>query len=314
MMRVLVIDDFHDSLKHFLEGIDAEVSWCADLDRNGLFRLKDNYDILIIRSKTKVDTQFLSHFKSIKCIARGGAGMDGIDVELCEEMGITLINAPEGNRDAVAEQTVAMVLAWYTKLIAANNAVYSEEWQREKYRGLEIKEKTIGIIGFGNTGKEVARRWKGFGARVICYDINPKQYNESLAEPVELSYLQKESDIISIHIPLLKSNYHLVNSSFISQLNSSTLLVNMSRGSIINTLDLLKAIAQNRLAGACLDVLEGERKGAFPVISQECKNLLEQCKEKVILTPHIGGWTQESFRKISEVLSDKIGNFIEASK
>lgn len=310
-MKVLVIDHFHELLYSSLRTMNLDVHLHADQSSSEILSLKNEYEILVVRSKMRIDEAFLNQFNKVRCIARGGAGMDGIDVEECERRGIHLINAPEGNRDAVAEHTLAMVLAWHTQLVAADNDVKQGNWQREKYRGFELKGKTIGILGFGNTGKEVSRRFQGFGVHIITHDIDSSQYDESLAHAVSSEELKKEADVLCIHIPLLKQNYHLVNSNFISQLKSSTLLVNMSRGEVINTKELLLAIAENRIAGACLDVLENEQKGSFPLLSDECHNLLQVCKEKVIMSPHIGGWTDASFNKIASVIVAKLEDYIQ---
>ena len=312
-MKALIIDQFHKDLHLKLEDQGLILDDFAYLGRKDLLELPNQYQILIVRSKTKINPGFLKHFDKIKCVARGGAGMDGIDTEYCIEKGITLINAPEGNRDAVAEQTIAMTLAWFSNIVSANNEFYNGIWKREQNRGLEIKGKTIGIVGFGNTGKEVARRWASFGAEIITYDIDPSAYDIGLAKPVQLEYLLKASDVVSIHVPLLKQNVHMVNHGFLNHLNSSSLLVNMSRGEIIDTKELLLSIAENRLAGACLDVIEGEQKGAFPKLSQECMDLLEKCKKKVIVTPHVAGWTNESYQRISQVLANKITSFIQSN-
>lgn len=310
-MRVLIIDDFHESLLNGLDALNIAHDYLPDINSQEVMQLQNQYHGLLLRSKMKVNATFLDHFDQIEFIARGGSGLDGIDQEVCENRGIHLLNAPEGNRDAVAEQTVGMILACNHKIIVAHREVQNENWLREQYRGIELKNKTVGIIGFGNTGKEVAKRLASFECEIICHDIVEEQYDVSLARPVSLEELQTSSDIITIHIPLLKRNHHLVNSHFISKIKSSSLLVNMSRGPIIDTPNVLALLAQNKFAGLCLDVIEGEQKEGFPILDIQSKTLLSELRDRIILTPHIGGWTHESYQRIAEVILQKIKGYLE---
>jgi len=313
MMHLLIIDDFHPTLLQGLDELKITYDYKPDITIEQVFELENVYQGLLVRSKMKIEEAFLNHFNQLKLIGRGGAGMDGIAEDICVKRNIKLLNAPEGNRDAVAEQTVGVILAWYSKIIIANESVQKGNWLREAHRGLEIKNKTIGIIGFGNTGKEVARRFTSFGCQIICYDINESQYDESLAKPVTLEELQQKADVISIHIPLLKRNHHLVNSHFISKIKSSSLLVNMSRGPILETPKVLALLAQNKFAGLCLDVIEGEQKNGFPILDIQSKDLLHELRDQIIMTPHIGGWTHESYQKIAEVILQKMTTYLEMS-
>lgn len=309
MKKILIIDEFAESLILGVEALGVNVDYMPLIEQTDILQLPNEYLGLVVRSKTKVDTELLNHFSQLRFVARGGAGMDGIDEGYCNEKKIALFNAPEGNRDAVAEQTVAVVLAWYTKLIFSHNEVMNGVWDRDGNRGLEIKNKTIGIIGFGNTGREVAKRWSSFGCTILCYDINKSQYDDTLAKPSSLKKLLQVSDVVSIHIPLLKSNHHFVNSHFISQLKSSSLLVNMSRGEILDTPEVLKSLSKSQFAGLCLDVIEGEQKEGFPKLDVQSKMLLPALKDRIIITPHIAGWTHESYQKIADVILQKITNY-----
>ncbi len=312
-MSLLIIDDFHESLLTGLNKLNITYDYLPSIAPEEVMQLNNAYQGLLLRSKLKIDAPFIAHFNKIKLIARGGAGLDGINEAACLEKGIHLINAPEGNRDAVAEQTVGMILAWHHKIVWAHQSVQKGEWLREDHRGLEIKNKTIGILGFGNTGKEVAKRFASFGCNIICHDIDETQYDESLAKAVSLEELQESSDIITIHIPLLKRNHHLVNSHFISKIKSSSLLVNMSRGSILDTPNVLALLAQNEFAGLCTDVIEGEQKDGFPKLDMQSKTRLPELRDRIIMTPHIGGWTHESYQRIAEVILQKITPYLEMS-
>jgi len=305
-MKVLVIDDFHTDLIHGLEKLGWEVHYLPAITLQEMMNLPNEYVGLIVRSKITIDETLLKHFSSLKFIARGGAGMDGIDTSYCQQNNIALINAPEGNRDAVAEHTLAFILSFQTKLITANNAVFNGIWDREAFRGTELKSKTVGIIGYGNTGSEVSKRLKAFGCNIIAYDTEPEKITDNWVRYVVLEELLRESDIITLHVPFTNLTHHMVNSHFISQIKSSSLLVNMSRGEILDTFDVLQMLAKNSFAGLCLDVIEGERKDSFPLLNAATKDLVMQLKDKLFITPHVGGWTTESYQKIANVLLNKI--------
>lgn len=305
-MKILVIDDFHADLVKGLEQQGCVVNYQPNSTRNEIMNLPNEYEGIIVRSKIKIDQNLLQHFSILKFVARGGAGMDGIDTAYCKDKDIELVNAPEGNRDAVAEHTLAFILAFQTNLIEANNAVFSGIWDRERYRGTELKEKTVGIIGYGNTGREVSKRLNAFGCKIIANDLMPDKISDSWVNSVSFEELLKESDIITLHVPFTNLTHHMVNSHFISQIKSSSLLLNMSRGEILDTFDVLKLLSKNKFAGLCIDVIEGENAIGFPVISSEIKSLMQQLKHKLLITPHVGGWTTESYQKIAAVLLNKI--------
>lgn len=307
-MKILIIDDFHTDLIGGLENERFVVHYKPNITQKEILELPDDYNGLIVRSKIKIDQSLLNHFSTLKFIARGGAGMDGIDIDYCGKNNILLINAPEGNREAVAEHTLAFILAFQTKLIEANKAVFNGIWDRERYRGTELKEKTVGVIGYGNTGREVSKRLNAFGCKVIANDILPEKIVDSWVKAVSLEVLLTESDIITLHVPFTNSTHHLVNSHFISQIKSSSLLLNMSRGEILDTYNVLQMLSEKKFAGLCLDVIEGENSLSFPDMNEETKSLIFQLKDRLLITPHVGGWTTESYQKIAQVLLNKIVN------
>ncbi len=304
--KALIIDDFDLLLINGLKQAGIKVDYHPNIKLQELFELSNQYQILVVRSKTYIDKLFLDKFTKIKLVARGGAGLDGIDIDLCAQRGIKVINAPEGNRNAVAEHTIAMMLAWQTKLLKADAEVKQGQWNREANRGSEIKYQTIGIIGFGNCGKEVAKKLKSFGCKILANDIDKKKVQSSLAKYVSLAELCKKADIITLHIPFTKQNKYLVNSEFLFQLKPSSLLLNMSRGEILNTHQALTALKNGVFDCLGLDVIDGEQKNGFPLLGHETLLLFKSLQNRIMITPHVAGWTKESYTKISKVLLKKI--------
>lgn len=282
----LLEEDFYSSYQEILEKIK-------------------NFDGIIIRSRIPLDKNFLEKSSHLKFIARVGAGMENIDVETAEKFGIKLISSPEGNRDAVAEQTLGMLLVLMNRLFISSQQVKNGIWKREENRGTELKGKTFGIIGYGNMGKAVAKRLSGFGVRVIFHDILPNLSDE-FAQQVSLSELQKEADIISLHLPYSEQSQYYINSSFIANMQKDFYLINTARGQHVKTKSLVEALKSGKILGAALDVLEYE-KSSFENIETKNPDLqfLLEC-EKVIITPHIAGWTHESKVKLAQVIVDKI--------
>jgi len=231
--------------------------------------------------------------------------MENIDIETAESLGIKLINSPEGNRDSVAEHVVGMLLILMNRLFIASNEVKDGIWKREENRGDELLGKTFGIIGYGNMGKATAKRLSGFGVEVIFYDILP-DLSDEFAKQVSLEELQKRADILSLHIPLTDETNYLIDEEFISKMEKNFYFVNTARGKNLKTKALVQAIEAGKVLGACLDVLEYE-KSSFENLeteNQDLKYLLDS--EKVIITPHIGGWTHQSKEKLAQVIVDKI--------
>lgn len=263
------------------------------------------YDGIIIRSRIPVDRNFLQHATHLKFVARVGAGMENIDVEAAEQLGIALINSPEGNRDALAEQVIGMLLVLMNRLFIASNEVKKGIWRREENRGTELKGKTVGLIGYGTMGKAVAARFAGFGCRVVFHDIRPDLQDEN-AMQVSLQRLMAESDVISLHVPLNASTHYLVDETFINSLSKPIWFINTSRGKNVNTKDLVEGLKTGKILGAALDVLEYE-KPSFENLESDNEDLNYLLhSEKVLITPHIAGWTVESKEKLAQFIVDKI--------
>lgn len=266
------------------------------------------YDGIIIRSRFKIDKSFIDKATNLKFIARVGAGLESIDVDFAKKKGIHLISAPQGNRNAVGEHTLGMLLALLNKIRLADLTVRSGNWLRETNRGVELDGKTIGIIGYGNMGKAFAKKLKGFDVKVLCYDIEDNLGDEN-AKQVTLQELQNNVNILSLHTPETKDTIGMINSKFISNFSNPFWLLNTARGSSVVTKDLVKALRNNKILGAGLDVLEYENSSFESLFTAEhqpdsMKYLIKS--DKVLLSPHIAGWTIESQKKLAQVVVDKI--------
>jgi len=267
-----------------------------------------SYDGIVIRSRFNIDRKFLNAAKNLKFIARVGAGLESIDVEYAESLGIKLLAAPEGNRNAVGEHALGMLLALFNNLVKADKEVKNGLWKRESNRGLELDGKTVGIIGYGNMGKAFAKKLRGFECEVLCYDITPNVADEN-ATQVSLEHLQKNSDVVSLHTPWTPLTNNMVNEEFINSFAKPFWLINTARGKSVVTSALVKALKSGKILGAGLDVLEFE-KSSFETLfdSENFPPLLQElfAMDNVILTPHIAGWTVESKIGLAEVIAEKI--------
>lgn len=268
----------------------------------------NNYEGIIIRSRFSIDKSFLDRADQLKFIGRVGAGLENIDCGYAEKKGIALIAAPEGNRNAVAEHCLGMLLSLFNKLNQANAEVKSGQWLREEHRGIELDGKTIGLIGYGNTGKAFAGKLAGFDVEVICYDIR-KGVGDDMARQVSLIELQKYADVLSLHVPLTDLTLNMINSSFIDAFQKPIWLLNTSRGKNVLTTDLVTALKSGKILGAGLDVIEYESRSFEKLF--ETEDLPEAMQyliqaSNVLLTPHVAGWTRESKIKLAQTIVDKI--------
>ena len=304
-MKILLLDSNHPLITEQLlaKGFILEEDFTSSYDE--VLQKINQYDGIIIRSRIPLDKNFLENAQNLKFIARVGAGMENIDLEVAKNLGISLINSPEGNRDAVAEHVVAMLLILMNRLFIASEEVKNGVWKREENRGDELLGKTFGIIGYGNMGKATAKRLSGFGVEVIFYDILPNLEDE-FAKQVSLEELQERADILSLHIPLDASTEYLVDENFISKMKKNFYLVNTARGKNVKTSAIVDALKSGKVKAAALDVLEYE-KSSFENLetnNEDLQFLLES--NQVIVTPHIAGWTHQSKEKLAQFIVDKI--------
>jgi D-3-phosphoglycerate dehydrogenase len=307
-MKILHLDTNHPLLIHQLNDFDFindEDYTSSKAEVEAKIHL---YDGLIIRSRFSIDAQFLENATNLKFIGRVGAGLENIDCTHAESKGITLIAAPEGNRNAVGEHSLAMLLALFNKLNKADREVRNGQWLREENRGIELDGKTVGLIGYGNMGKSFAKKLRGFNVEVLCYDLKPNVSDENCKQ-VSLEELQQKADVLSLHTPQTSLTKNMVAVDFINKFKKNFWLINTARGTSIVTKDLVVALKSGKILGAGLDVLEYE-KASFENLFLENKmpEAFEYLihSENVLLSPHIAGWTAESNEKLAQTIVDKI--------
>lgn len=311
MKKIVFLDSVHPVLNQRLENLGFN---CVMADTHSseecLKELKSAVGI-VIRSRFRMDASLLDFAPGIEFIARSGAGMENIDVDYCEQRGIELINAPEGNRNAVAEHALAMLLGLFNRIVKAHQEVCNGIWDREGNRGVELDGKTVGIIGFGNNGSAFANKLSGFHVEIVAYDKYKKGFGNNRVKECSLNEVLEKSDVISLHIPQTDETIGLVNEQFIKSCAKPFYLINLSRGKIVETEALVNGLKTGKILGACLDVLAYESSSFESFFSQDLPSDFKYLtsSDRVILSPHVGGWTVESYRKLSEVLADKIEAF-----
>lgn len=306
-MNILFIDRNHDILKEKLELNGFHISEDYTSTKAEIEEKITAFDGIVIRSRFPVDKTFLSKAKNLKFIGRVGAGMENIDIEYAESKGIQLFNAPEGNRDALGEHCLGMLLSIMNRFRVSDNEVRNGTWLREENRGEEIKGKTVALIGYGNMGKAFALRLKGFGANVICYDIKPNVEDENCRQTT-MEEVFETADILSLHTPQTPLTIGMVNKDYIAKFKKPFYFINTARGKSVVTKDLVSALKSGKIKACGLDVLEFE-KASFEHLHatdlpKEFDFLINA--DNVLLTPHIAGWTHESKFKLAETIADKI--------
>ncbi len=303
MKKILIVDDLHPAFKLAAEAMGFEVDDRPLIKKEEVLAILKNYSGIAIRTKFRVDAEVMAAAPNLKFVARAGAGMDNIDVALADEKNIQLINAPEGNADAVGEHTLGMLLSLMNNFRKADIEIRNGIWDREGNRGYELMGKTVGIIGYGHMGQAFAKRLAGFGVKVIAYDKYKTGFSDDHATEVSMEEIVKYSDVLSLHIPLTKETKQLVDEEYLLHFRRPIFFLNAARGEIVNTKAVLKAIASGKILGAGLDVLEKEK---FPGLDDADFYKELSINPNVLLTPHVGGWTFDSYRKISEVLARKL--------
>ncbi len=307
-MKILFLDTVHEILEDRLTQAGFECIYGIKLTfEETKYQLLD-IEGIVIRARFTLNEELLKYAPKLKFIARSGAGMENIDEEYCKNRNIVLFNAPEGNRNAVGEHALGMLLSLMNKIHQANRDVKNGLWEREKNRGLELDGKTVGIIGFGNNGSAFAKKLQGFDVEILVYDKFKSSFSTDQIKETTLEEIFQKADAVSFHIPQNKETIYLGNDLFFERFKKPIFLLNLSRGKIIDSKALLKAINSGKILGAGLDVLEYEKssfenmfEGSLP---EEFTQLVQS--EKVLLTPHVGGWTNESYFKLSDVLATKI--------
>lgn len=306
--RILFIDSNHPLLHEELRAAGFVCDLQYEWSKEKVMQELHNYTGVVIRSRFKLDKEMLDKGTNLKFIARAGAGMENIDVAYAESKGIKCLHAPEGNRDAVGEHALGMLLMLLNNLKKADAEVRRGIWLREENRGHEIQGKTVGIIGYGNMGSAFAQRLKGFDCRVIAYDKYKKNFSNEYVKESTMEDLWEHADIVSPHLPLTDETDHLANNEFFNRFKKNIYFINTARGKNVNTADLVEQIKSGKVLGACLDVLEYESLSFEALDASKLPESFQYLikSDKVILTPHIAGWTYESHEKIAETLLRKI--------
>ena len=306
--RVLITADIDNYLQQRFEALGYLVDVKPEIERDELFGIIAEYSILIITTYTKVDAELIDKATNLKIVGRVGSGMENVDVEYCETKNISCVNSPEGNGNAVGEHCLAMLLNLLSNIIKANNELKQNIFLREENRGEELDGKTIGIIGYGFTGNAFAKKLRGFDVEILVYD-KYKIPTDSFVKIVTLQELQKRCDVISFHVPYNTETHYYCDEQFISDCSKKPIIINTSRGTVVNTIDIINAIETQKINGFCVDVYEDEPITKNKIHSTETYQKLFSFKN-VIATPHIAGWTKESKYKLVKILMDKIEELV----
>lgn len=309
-MKLLIIDffeaEFIDALAHLpLTAFD----YVPKADRAEVLRRLPGHDVLVMKSKTQVDTALLQHGSKLKLIVRAGVGLEHIDLEQCARHGVRVEHTAGGNADAVAEHALGMLLSLMNNLLPADRSVRNFEWIREANRGHEVRGKIVGIVGYGHTGSTFAQKISGFGAEVIAYDKYKTGFSNWRAQEVQMEDIMDRAQILTLHVPLTPETHHLVDANFLARLRNPIWLLNLSRGPVVDTRALVQALQSGKVLGAGLDVLENED---FKTLTNADRALHEQLFKtpNTIFSPHIGGWSVESAQRINGMCLDILRRFL----
>jgi len=318
ILKVLIADKLHDSFNFHFSNNKIEYTYAFDWKDSDILNQIQNFDGLILRSRFIIDQYFINYTKNLLFIARVGSGTDGIDKKILAKKNIQLLTAPEGNRNAVTEHTLGLIFSVLNNFKIAQNQLSHLEWKRETNRGTELAGKTVGVIGYGNVGRLLSQKLNALGCEVLAFDKRTKKQDD-FAKLVSLEELQQKAQLVSIHIPLdddidgregEKGNFYFADDAFFQNFKNSIFFFNTSRGEVVNTEALLKYLKNGKIQGAGLDVLENEKLDTFTRLQkQQFEELISM--QNVILTPHVAGWTFESYENLNKVLGQKINEFVE---
>ncbi|MDZ4845349.1 MAG: NAD(P)-dependent oxidoreductase [Chitinophagales bacterium] len=304
-MTILVTDNIHLSFFREMEGSAFEIDYRPEIDQQGILEIIQEFEGIIINSKTTADKTLIDKGKKLKFIARMGSGMEIVDMEYAQQNNIACINTPEGNCDAVADFAIGILISLLRNIHLSEQEVRNSKWEREKNRGTEIGGKTVGIYGYGNTGSAFAKRLSGFDVKVLAYDKYKTGFSSGHVKESTPEEIFEHADILSLHLPLTTETIHLVDYDFLTRFKKRIWLINTARGQNIKTIDLLKAVRESKVLSAALDVLENEKLNRLSPNEKEWFDALVK-ERRVLLTPHLAGLTKESKEKIAMLLATKI--------
>lgn len=301
--KILIVDNLHPAFKEQAKLLGYDVDDRPLISREDTLEIIKEYTGIAVRTKFRIDQEIFDAATNLEFVARAGAGLDNIDEAIAKQKNIQLLNAPEGNMDAVGEHAVGLLLSLMNNFRNADQQIRNGKWDRDGNRGYELKGKTVGIVGYGFMGKSFAKKLKGFEVNVIAYDKYKTGFTDEFAREVSMEEIVRQSDVLSLHIPLTKETRQMVNEEYLFHFRKPIFFINTARGEVVNTTALLSALKEGKIIGAGLDVLEAEK---FPLLGLQDWYADIVASENVILTPHVAGWTFDSYRKISEVLAEKL--------
>jgi D-3-phosphoglycerate dehydrogenase len=305
MNKILIIDRMHESITPMLQEIGYSVDYRPSIRREEIMQILPEYTGILVRSKTPIDAELLRQADQLRFVGRAGAGIDQLDVEELDRRNIAILNAPEGNRDALGEHALGMLLCLANNINTGDLRVRQRVWDREGHRGFEVKGKTVALIGFGQMGSAFAEKLSGLACRVIAYDKYKTNFATDKVEQVSMEDVFEQADIVSFHVPLTTETRTMVNQAYLERFKKPIVLLNTSRGEVVSLSDLLQTIESGKVKAAALDVLENEKLDTLTPAQKEIFDRLI-LSDKVLLTPHVGGWTFESYERINAVLVEKI--------
>lgn len=308
LKKILFLDSNHPSMLEMLRGNGFVCEEDYTSSKEEILKKLPDYQAVIIRSRFRLDREFLDAGINLKCIGRAGAGMENIDLAYAESKGIFCVHAPEGNRVAVGEHALGMLLSLMNNFRRADAEVRNGIWKREENRGVELTGKTVGIIGYGNMGSAFAKVLRGFDVKILAYDKFKTGFSDEYVTEATPEGIFANADVLSLHVPLTAETRGLVNAEYLGSFRKNIWLINTSRGPVVNTEALMKAIHSGKLIGAGLDVLEYESVSFENLSADELPRAFQELRtsDRVILSPHVAGWTHESHLKIAEVLATKV--------
>jgi D-3-phosphoglycerate dehydrogenase len=303
--KILITDSVHSLLYEGLRADGFIVDYRPDISAEEVMQVISEYEGLVINSKVYAGKEMLDKAAKLKFVCRAGSGLEVIDVKYAMQKGVAVFNSPEGNRNAVAEHALGMLLNLTNNISKADKEVREHKWNREENRGTEISGKTIGLIAFGNTAEAFAKLLIGFGVNILAYDKYKTGFSNEYVKEASLQDIFQNAEVVSLHLPLTDETEYMIDYTFLSSFKKKYWLINTSRGKVLRTADLVKCINEGKILGAALDVLENEK---LSTMNAEQERVFRQLitNPTILLTPHIAGWTHESKQKIAEVLLEKI--------